>query len=94
MNRDEALKALDAAMTKMQEGGRYTPEDVDELEKCARDVLDLLKAQEPRVMTLEELQQSLRGGDTVFLLEVKGSPLVWTLYMGYSIKEYGMTWRC
>ena len=56
--------------------------------------LALLKAQEPRVMTLEELQQSLRGGDTVFLLEVKGSPLVWTLYMGYSIKEYGMTWRC
>lgn len=47
MNRDDAVKALDAALTKMQKGGRYTPEDVDDLERCARDVLDLLKAQEP-----------------------------------------------
>ena len=50
------------------------------------DALDLLKAQEPRVMTLEEIQQSLRGGDTAFLLDVEDRLLIWTLYMAYNAR--------
>lgn len=107
MNRDDAVKALDAALTNMQKGGRYTPEDVDDLERCARDVLDLLKVQEPRVMTLEEAL----GGDECWVEYPNGGCGYADCYLSYTgngadiyrtmqhdlnvaLKDYGRTWRC
>lgn len=43
----KVITALDAALVQMHGCGRYTPEDVDELEKAAWDALKLLEAQEP-----------------------------------------------
>jgi hypothetical protein len=44
----------------------------------------LLKAQEPRVMTLEEVKSAWRNRDIAFLVEYNdgGNP-VWMLYYGY-----------
>lgn len=45
--REAIIQRFDAALVQMHGCSRYTPEDVDELESAAWDVLPLLKAQEP-----------------------------------------------
>ena len=49
-----------------------------------RDASALLKAQAPRVMTLEEVKSAWRNRDIAFLVEYNdgGNP-VWMLYYGY-----------
>lgn len=48
MTREEIIRGLDAALVQMH-GQRYTPEDVEELEKQAWAALDLLEHSEPIV---------------------------------------------
>ena len=54
MDREKVISGLESALVQMHGCGRYTPEDVEELEENAWAALELLKAQEPCVMTLEE----------------------------------------
>lgn len=49
IDRDKAIDALDVALVQMHGCGRYTPEDVDDLEKAAWDVLKLLESKPPVV---------------------------------------------
>ena len=54
-DREKGIAALGNALVQMHGCGRYTPEDVDELETAAWRALKLLEEQKPRVMTLEEV---------------------------------------
>lgn len=56
-NREKVIDRLETAVMQMHGAERYTPEDVDELEIAGWDALALLKEQEPRVLTTEELTQ-------------------------------------
>ena len=46
-DREKILNKLAAALVQMHGCGRYTPEDVDELEKAAWDVLKMLEEERP-----------------------------------------------
>lgn len=74
-----------------------------------RDTLALLKAQEPRVMTLEEVQVSdnpvwleggLAGGTWAMMPFMREYSIefvadgVCTVYPAFAINEYKKTWRC
>lgn len=65
-DREKVITALSAALVQMHGCGRYTPEDVDELEKAAWDALKLLETKEPRVMTLNEMNDKRGRGEAVY----------------------------
>lgn len=106
-NINDVINGLDAALVQMHGCGRYTPEDVEELERRAWDALALLEAQEPRVMTLEEVQScenamwiELLGnnGFYAFVLDSMKNGILEistrTAYLSYYSKDYNNNWRC
>ena len=48
IDKENVISSLDNALVQMHGCGRYTPEDVDELETAAWKALELLKEQEPK----------------------------------------------
>ena len=48
IDKENVISSLDNALVQMHGCGRYTPEDVDELETAAWKALELLKEQEPQ----------------------------------------------
>lgn len=80
------------------------------LESLRKDALELLKAQEPMVMTLEEL--SALPFDTPVVIEEINDECGWNVFYGideendvcfcgfkasadyYDLEEYGESWRC
>ena len=73
------------------------------------DIIALLKAQEPRVMTLEEVEQSIKpvwieggvvGGTWGMAHKILTTIIEfianggYTIFPGFAIEEYGKTWRC
>ena len=107
-DRENVITALSAALVQMHGCGRYTPEDVDELEKAAWNALKLLETQQARVMTLEEVK-ALAEDDLVWYEHVginRLGPRV-VYYTDYSrivftdgsewhfeLDAYGKLWRC
>lgn len=58
------IQRFDAALVQMHGCGRYTPEDVDELESAAWDALSLLKAQDAGWISVKEAMPPER--ETIF----------------------------
>ena len=79
----DALALLKAQEQKCRECGEATSKAIQELQAK-------LKAQEPRVMTLEEVKSHLQNREIAFLVEHNDlSDPVWMLYYGYlsALKE-------
>ena len=118
MNREDIIGGLQftAGMVTFNplNGETITPEELNEQDKLTYDAcmgaIDLLKAQEPRVMTLEEV--STLPIDTPVFIEEINDECGWNVFYGideekdvcfcgfkasadyYDLEEYGMSWRC
>jgi len=55
-DREKVMADLSAALVQMHGCGRYTPEDVDELEKAAWGALKLLEEQDESEFVRERIQ--------------------------------------
>ena len=85
MDREKVIKGLEEMLddSKYNDSVNWNPwADTEILE----DALALLKAQEPRVMTLEELP----GWDGTFLIEVRNGATVWANWYA-EYEHYGET---
>ena len=74
--RETIIQRFEAALVQMRECSRYTPEDVDELESAAWDVLPLLKDSTAHLITVEEFtnhpDRSAQGCIPLWYEEIDG----------------------
>ena len=106
---EKAIDALSCALVNMHGFSRYTPEDVDKLEKAGWDALEALKEREPRVIDIREIYTAKKldvwiedKGDNIahplMLIETEMTNKSQTAFfypmLVRLIKAYGKTWRC